>query len=128
MLKPEYSLESPPGSFDMARPLYPVPKLITAYVVVRPVSLRREWTSDSRNPLPEYVATAVESLRDDFVVISVADLDGMQEWALEPLPRPMALHAGAGRDLLGLIRMRVWTRGRSGMDRSGALAYRVPLF
>ena len=41
------------------------------YIVVRPVCLRKEWTSDSRNPRPEYIAAAIEQLRKDFTIVSV---------------------------------------------------------
>ncbi|KAF0804925.1 hypothetical protein A6D6_02689 [Alcanivorax xiamenensis] len=66
------------------------------YVVVRPVTVRKEWAAESRNPRPEYVAEAAAELRQRGVtVVSVADLAPGQEWALEPLPEhDDAFHAG----------------------------------
>lgn len=77
------------------------------YVVVRPVTVRREWRNESRNPLPEYVAQAtVMALRDGVKVISVADLEPREEWIVgSPPVAHRSYHAGelSVRQLLGLV-------------------------
>jgi hypothetical protein len=66
------------------------------YYVVRPVTIRSEWPNQSRNPLPEYISEAAYQIRNrGGIVISIADLQDRQEWALEPLPQAdVTLHAG----------------------------------
>jgi hypothetical protein len=50
------------------------------YAVVRPVTRRTEWISDSRNPKPEYIFEAVEILKkNNFLTVSIADVDGTNE-------------------------------------------------
>lgn len=59
----------------------------TPYVVVRPVTIREEWRAESRNPDPEYVNQAAQAAMDaGFVVISVADIDDNNEYAVGALP------------------------------------------
>lgn len=57
------------------------------YVVVRPVTLRKEWRADSRNPLPEYINAAAEWLGQHYTVVSVADLSAGHEWPVDDLPK-----------------------------------------
>jgi hypothetical protein len=74
--------------------------------VVRPATVRSEWTATARNPRPEYIAEVVERIRDRYFVVSVADLQGTAEYALEPMPyADLKLHAGElnVKHLLGLI-------------------------
>jgi hypothetical protein len=117
-------------SFDMTGPEFDGPKIGRPYIVVRPVTERREWVSASRGPLPEYVAEAVEHLRKDFAIVSVADLEAGSEWALEPLPyADFTFHSGElpiGQ-LLGLMRGAAGAVGGVGWIVPAALAYRVPL-
>lgn len=54
--------------------------------VVRPASIRNEWLSLARNPLAEYIYEASKQAMADYHVISVADIDGVNEMALEPMP------------------------------------------
>lgn len=50
------------------------------FVLVRPVTVRKEWKNPARNPLPEYVAAAVAAVRAaGFLVVSVADVDDDDE-------------------------------------------------
>lgn len=73
----------------------PIPQ---RYILVRPVTIRSEWrlTAESRNPDPEYIRLAsVELKKAGFTIVSVADLDGDKEWALDPLPyADITLHKG----------------------------------
>jgi hypothetical protein len=117
--------------FEMSAPAYEGPEIGRPYIVVRPVCLRKEWKSDSRNPLPGYVAEAVEALREDFTIVSVADLQDGQEWALDPLPKAdIVYHRGelSVERLLGLVRGAAGLVGGVGWIVPAALAYRIPLF
>lgn len=100
------------------------------YIVVRPACLRREWVSNSRNPKPEYIAEAIEHLRKDFTIVSVADLEPGQEWALEPLPyADITLHKGElpVEQLLSVVQNAAGLVGGVGWVVPAALAYKVPL-
>src|ERR1700712_3158760 len=75
----------PPGEFDL--PPLPPSLVEGRYVVVRPATVRSEWRADTRNPDPNYIAIAALYVKQlGYQVISVADLQDGQEWALEPLP------------------------------------------
>jgi hypothetical protein len=118
-------------SFDMTGPEFDGPKMPKPYIVVRPVCERIEWASASRGPLPEYVAEAVEYLRKDFLIVSVADLEVGKERALKPLPyADVRFHSGelAIDQLLGLVRGAAGLVGGVGWIVPAALAYRKPLF
>ena len=119
------------GPFDMRGPVFEGPAIKEPYIVVRPVCLRKEWTSDSRNPAPEYVAQAIEHLRERFTIVSVADLVDGHEWALAPLPHAdVTFHHGELHieQLLGLVRRAAGMVGGVGWIVPAALAYSVPLF
>lgn len=115
--------------FDL--PAFPNPLEGERYVVVRPATVRSEWRADSRNPRPEYIAQAVEAVREYFHVVSVADLAPGKEWALDPLPfADVRYHAGElpVEALLGLVRGATAVIGGVGWLLPAALAYRVPMF
>lgn len=74
-----------PGEFDL--PDFGPPPVDGRYVLVRPATVRAEWRADTRNPLPEYIASAAaEMRRRGWKVVSVADLEPGKEWAIDPLP------------------------------------------
>lgn len=56
------------------------------YIVVRPVTVRKEWLNEARNPLPEYVDQVCQWLADRYHIISVADLEDRQEWLVGEQP------------------------------------------
>lgn len=63
-------------------------------MVHRPVTLRKEWDSSSRNPDLEAYDAIFRSIRDQFFVVSVADIDGA-EWLVGPQQDvDIALHRG----------------------------------
>lgn len=101
-----------------------------AYVVVRPVTVRSEWRADSRNPLPEYVATAAEHMRaKGYTVVSVADLEDGKEWALDPLPvADISYHQGELQidQLLALIAGAAAVIGGIGWILPACIAAKVP--
>ena len=118
------------SGFDFRGPTFDGPKIKRPYVVVRPVCLRREWTSDARNPAPEYIARAIEYLRQDFTIVSVADLQEGHEWALNPLPyADVTYHAGELNieQLLGLVQGAAAMVGGVGWVVPASLSYSVPL-
>lgn len=100
------------------------------YIVVRPATLRSEWRADGRNPRAEYLHRAVEALRCRFRVVSVADLQQGDEWALPPLPyADERYHAGelAIEQLLALVAGAAAVVGGVGWLVPAAVAYRVPM-
>lgn len=66
------------------------------YAVVRPVTIRKEWSNPARAPDPAYIHRAAEILRDlGYTVVSVADVcDGLEWFAGEPPPADRTYHAG----------------------------------
>ena len=93
-----------PKIFDL--PEFDRPVISEPYAVVRPVTVRSEWTNIARNPYPEYVCEASEILRaKGYRVVSVADLQDGAEWA-EQLPDfDEAYHSGelSFEQLMGLV-------------------------
>lgn len=49
-------------------------------MVHRPVTIRREWDGRSRNPDPQAYDELYRSIRDQFFVVSIADLRPDREW------------------------------------------------
>jgi hypothetical protein len=56
------------------------------YIILRPVTVRREWQNEARNPLPEYIDQISRWLSKRYHIISVADLEDDQEWLEGPAP------------------------------------------
>ena len=100
------------------------------YAVIRPATVRKEWMAASRNPKPEYLAECAQILLDrGFKVISVADLQDGEEWALEPLPKATeTYHKGefSIKELLGLIQHAEIVVGGVGWLTPASIAYKVP--
>jgi hypothetical protein len=75
--------------------------------VVRPVTVRREWRNEARNPQPEYVAALAAHLMATHHVVAIADLAPGEEWAIGELP-PAHQYFLQGelavRELLALVR------------------------
>lgn len=117
-----------PGTFDL--PDYGDIDSDCPYIVVRPVTVRKEWLAPSRNPLPEYVAEAAQIAHEaGFKVVSIADLKQGEEWALNPLPyADVQYHHGElnVRQLLALVQHSSFVVGGIGWLVPAALAYRKP--
>jgi hypothetical protein len=64
--------------------------------VVRPPTVRKEWTNESRNCLPEYVGQIARALMRTHAVISLADLEPGAEWLVGNLSPPAHMHLHAG--------------------------------
>lgn len=57
------------------------------YVIIRPVTVRSEWKTESRNPYPQYVCEAAQVMIDrGYDVVSVADLSPDAEWIIGKAP------------------------------------------
>ena len=113
--------------FDL--PSFPVTER-RPYVVVRPATIRTEWIATSRNPDPKYLCEAVDALRKDFDIVSVADLDGSSEFAVNPMPyADHVFHRGELKveDLMSLVENAAGVVGGVGWILPAALAYRTPM-
>ena len=121
------SLRIEPSEFDL--PSFESP-IKGKYAVIRPATVRKEWIAASRNPKPEYLAECAQILLDrGFKVISVADLQDGEEWALEPLPKATeTYHKGefSIKELLGLIQHAEIVVGGVGWLTPASIAYKVP--
>jgi len=108
------------------------PRIDGKYVVVRPVTVRKEWLAQSRNCLPEYIAHAAQVMRErGYKIVSVADLEDGKEWALDPLPEAdIIYHRGelALKSLLGLVKNASLTIGAVGWILPACLALKTPLW
>lgn len=99
--------------------------------VLRPVTHRREWLNIARSPDPAYVATAAtELVRRGYYVVSVADVDGEQEWIEEPAPTAgRRLHHGELKptELLALVQHADLVVGGVGWIVPACVAMGTPL-
>lgn len=117
----------PHGEFDL--PDFGPPRFAQPYVVVRPVTIRKEWVAETRNPLPEYVAqAAAHAAALGYRVVSVADLADGHEWALGLPPAHDRFHAGelGVEQLLALIQGAAAVIGPIGWIVPAAIAANVP--
>lgn len=125
------SLHQTPFLFDLPPSVVPSPAS-GRYVVVRPVTLRREWTNAARNPRPEYVAQTAAWLRQaGFAVVLLADLKAGEEWAVGALPEHDAayLHGELSLEqIIALVRGAAAVVGGVGWLVPMAIAAGVPLF
>ena len=100
------------------------------YAVIRPATVRKEWMAASRNPKPEYLAECADILLQRGIkVISVADLEDGEEWALEPLPKATeTYHRGEFgiKEILGLVQHAKIVVGGVGWLTPASIAYKVP--
>lgn len=75
--------------------------------VVRPVTVRREWRNEARNPRPEYLRDISRSLMRTHHVVVVAHLRAGEEWLAGELPHHHQAFAGGEldvRQMLALVR------------------------
>ena len=121
-----------PAEFDLPDFSEDAPKIDGKYVVVRPVTVRKEWLAQSRNCLPEYIAHSAQVMRDHgYKIVSVADLEDGQEWALDPLPEAdIVYHRGelGVKALLGLVKNASLTIGAVGWALPACIALKTPLW
>lgn len=103
------------------------------YVVVRPVTERKEWRNPARNPYPEYVNQCAASLRaDGYHLVVVADLQHGEEWLVGGMPDGADLVFANGQlsplQLFGLVQGAAAVLGGVGWIVPAAIAARVPIF
>lgn len=119
-----------PDTFDLPDFSEFAPKIDGKYVLVRPVTIRKEWAAQSRNCLPEYIATAAKTLKSEgYTIVSVADLEDGKEWALNPLPEAdIIYHKGElnVKSLLGLSQKADMLVGAVGWILPAAIATKRP--
>jgi hypothetical protein len=100
--------------------------------VIRPVTVRREWENTARAPLPKYIEEAsLELKRRGYWVVSVADLDGDNEWLVgsEPYADQKFYKGELGiSDLMGLIEGSAVVVGGVGWIVPACIALETPLF
>lgn len=113
-------------------PDYGMPPVDGEYAVIRPVTLRKEWMAETRNPLPEYMEQAAEELREAGIkVVSVADLQQGEEWIVGNEPYADAkFHKGelGVRQLLSLIKNASLVVGGVGWIVPACIAYQTPAY
>jgi ADP-heptose:LPS heptosyltransferase len=120
-------LNPPTATFDL--PQFAA-KERKPYIVIRPATIRTEWIASARNPDPKYLCEAAEILKKDFDIISVADLDGSAEFAVNPLPfATHSFHKGElnVEQLMALVQNASGVVGGVGWILPAAMAYRTPM-
>lgn len=117
-----------PREFDL--PDFGTSPVDGRYVLIRPATVRSEWRADTRNPMPEYIASAAtEMRRRGWKVVSVADLVPDVEWALDPLPEAdVKFHRGELQveQLLALLQHADAVIGGIGWIVPASIAAKVP--
>ena len=111
-------------------PDFGAPLVEGKYAMIRPVTIRKEWQNEARAPLPEYIAQAMQILRDEgYQLVSVADLEDGKEWLVGEYPEPdITFHLGE----LSLERLMALTAGAAvvvggvGWIVPVGVAYNVP--
>lgn len=103
------------------------------YAVIRPVTHRSEWQSESRQCKPEYIQTAIDMCRAiGLDVATVADVEPGREWfdRAEPENQTHKWHHGEldVRQLMGLVRNAACVIGGVGFAVPMTLAYQRPLY
>lgn len=100
------------------------------YAVIRPVTIRKEWQNEARAPKPEYIAEAMQILRDEgYTLVSVADLEEGKEWMLGDYPSAdIEFHKGelVVEQLMALCAHSALMVGGVGWIVPVGVAYNVP--
>jgi hypothetical protein len=98
--------------------------------VVRPVTVRKEWCSVARNPLPEYIQYASKKLREEgFHVVTIADIEHRVEWIEGNTPEADSefLHGELPvEQLMALIANAALLVTPVGWSLHAGIAYRTP--
>ena len=74
-------------------------------IIVRPCVVREEWRADARNPMPEYIAQACDALKDEFRIVSIADLEDGKEWVTGELPFAHETYHNGELSIVDLMRL-----------------------
>jgi hypothetical protein len=104
---------------------------IAPVAVIRPVTIRREWSAAARNCEPEYIAQSARILANrGYHVVSVADLKEGEEWILGDEPyADQRFHAGELKleQLMSLIANAALVVTPVGFALHASIAYRTPV-
>ncbi len=112
-----FEFDLPPDAMRQPNPGEP------PYVVVRPVTLRREWTNSARNPDPSAVFKVAQWCQDaGYRVVLVADLADGHEHAVGALPPHDTAFLAGELDLIDLMQM---VRGAAAVV--GGVGWIVPM-
>jgi hypothetical protein len=99
--------------------------------IIRPVTVRKEWCNEARNPRPEYINAIAAELMATHTVVAVADIAPGEEWLIGEVP-PAHRHFLSGqlaiRELLALVRDADIMVGGVGWIVPAGLALRVKTF
>lgn len=99
--------------------------------VIRPVTVRKEWRNEARNPRPEYVHAIAAELMATHTVVVIADIEPSQEWMIGELP-PAHHHFIRGElpvcKLLALVRDADVVVGGVGWIVPAGIALKVKTF
>lgn len=119
-----------PSNFDLPKFDNPI-RSSKPIAVIRPVTVRAEWSNPARNPKSEYIAWVAEQLKDTHHIVSIADLEDKKEWVDGALPfsHEQYNHGELGlSDLLGLISHSDIVVGGVGWIVPACISYNVRLF
>lgn len=124
-------LQGAPYVFD-APDFGPSPiSAVAPIAVIRPVTIRSEWSAAARNCRPEYIGQAARILANrGYHVVSVADLAPGQEWLVGEAPfADQQFHAGELKleQLMALIANAAIVVTPVGFSLHAAVAYRTPV-
>lgn len=100
------------------------------YAVIRPVTIRKEWRNEARNPLTEYINIANDMLKKlGYTTVSIADIENGEEWALDPPLCDINFNNGEleFERLMGLIQGASLVVGGVGWVVPASIAAGVPL-
>lgn len=124
--------EGGPLRWDLPRFEAPAWSLGKRIAFVRPVTVRKEWRNEARNPDPLALRLVSEALAAAGLhVVSVADLVSGHEWLVEPAPfAHTVLHRGelSVEEMLGLFQRSEVALGGVGWIVPAAVASGTPLF
>lgn len=99
-------------------------------IIVRPCTVRAEWPASARNCDPKYLCQAVEALKDEFHIVSIADLEDGKEWIDGDAPfAHEKYHAGelSLTDIMTLLESSAGSIGSVGWLLPASMAYNLPM-
>lgn len=99
--------------------------------VIRPATIRKEWSAIARNPDPKYLYEAAEILlENNYCVVSICDLEPDLEWIIgkEP-PASLRYHKGELniKELIGLVQSADVLVGGHGWLTHAAVSGKKPM-
>ena len=101
--------------------------------IIRPATIRAEWLTETRNPIPQYISWCCKVLNEaGYYTISIADLKEREEWLAEGVDNSAQLKLHKGElgiyGTLGLIQMADIVVGGSGFIIPATVSTNTNLF